>query len=132
MTKRRAHGVINRSLNVVSGAVASKKGAGAKRKVYVDKNIPKKFDKFLAVHERAEADAMDRGMSYSEAHTKVAIPAERRAVKKAGLDWDQYSQQIAGHLSHIEHERICKAPRGTHVNPKAAIEKPKRRARKGR
>lgn len=118
---------IDRAHDVVSGAVAAKRGSGSKREVFVDPKIPRKFDRFLAVHERAEATAMAKGMSYSKAHLTVAVPAERKAVKKAGLDWKKYSEEIAGHLSHVEHERICRAPRSTHVSPKVAIKKSKGR-----
>jgi len=114
---------IDRSHSVVSGAVAAKSGRGAKREVYVDSHIPAKYDRFLAVHERAEAAAMSKGMSYAKAHSTVAVPAERKAVERAGLDWKKYSERIAGLLSHVEHERICKAPRGVHVDPKKAIRK---------
>ena len=115
---------IDRTRDVVSGAVAAKRTVrGAKREVYVDPHIPAKYDRFLAVHERAEASAMAKGMSYAKAHSTVAVPAERKAVERAGLDWKKYSERIAGLLSHVEHERICKAPRGVHVDPKKAIRK---------
>jgi hypothetical protein len=113
----------------VSGAVAAKHTHGGRREVYEDPRIPNKFVPFIAVHERAEANAMARGMSYPDAHEKVAVPAERRAVKKAGMSWAKYTEQVAGYLSHIEHEHVCKAPRDTHVNPKVAIEKPAKRGR---
>ena len=116
-------GSINRTRDVVSGAVASKRGHGAKREVFVDPHIPAKYDRFLAVHERAEAAAMSKGMSYARAHSTVAVPAERKAVERAGMDWKKYSERIAGLLSHVEHERVCKAPRGVHVDPKKAIRK---------
>ena len=76
-------GSINRTRDVVSGAVASKRSHGAKREVFVDPHIPAKYDRFLAVHERAEAAAMSKGMSYARAHSTVAVPAERKAVERA-------------------------------------------------
>ncbi len=108
-----------RGLDVVSGAVEDKKTG----KPEFDRHIPKKFDKFLAVHEKAEAKAMKAGMSYKDAHTKVAVPAERRAVEKAGKSWKKYSEEVAGLLSHIEHEHVCKGPRHPHVDPRKAIRK---------
>ena len=108
-----------RGLDVVSGAVEDKKTG----KPEFDRHIPKKFDKFLAVHEKAEAKAMKAGMPYAKAHATVAVPAERKAVEKAGKSWKKYTEEVAGLLSHIEHEKVCKAPRNPHVDPKKAIRK---------
>ena len=119
MGHKRASGLINRSLDVVSGSVEDKKT----KTVDIDEHIPAKFDRFLAVHERAEAKAMAKGMSYAKAHATVAVPAERKAVEKAGKSWKKYTEEVAGLLSHIEHEKICKAPRNPHVDPKKAIRK---------
>lgn len=118
MGHKRAAGIVNK-YDVVSGAVENTKTG----KVEEDSHIPKKFRPFIAVHERAEAKAMKGGMGYEKAHDTVAIPAERAAVRKAGKSWKKYTEEVAGLLSHIEHEHVCKAPRNPHVDPKKAIRK---------
>lgn len=108
---------LDTSHDVVSGADSTKSG-----KVFVDRHIPKKFDKYLAVHERAESKAMSMGMSYRDAHVKVATPAERAAVRADGLSWKKYEEEINGYLSRIEHEKATRAPKAKlHVNPGRAI-----------
>ena len=66
---------------------------------------------------------MKGGMPYAKAHATVAVPAERAAVEKAGKSWKKYTEEIAGLLSHIEHEHVCKGPRHPHVDPRRAIRK---------
>jgi hypothetical protein len=114
--------VIDNEHDVVSGAVANKD----ENVVYIDKRIPPTEDginlhKYLAIHEQAEKDAMARGMSYDDAHTNVATPAERAAVEADGVSWAKYSEIIDGHLKDIEKEKIEKAPPNPHVNPEAAV-----------
>ena len=65
---------------------------------------------------------MDRGFSYDRAHTKVATPMERRAVEADGVSWKEYSAEIDGYLSKIEHEKVTRPPpKGLHVDPQSAI-----------
>jgi hypothetical protein len=76
-----------------------KSGANsAQRRVLIDRHIPEfsaklntkdgkpaNLHKYLSRHEKAEALGMREGMSYSDAHDKRAIPAERSAVKATVL-----------------------------------------------
>jgi hypothetical protein len=121
---------IDATHTVVSGANSTADGT-----VVVDHNIPEfsptlkdaqgnpaNLHKYLAVHETTEADAMKRGMSYDEAHTKVATPAERAAVEADGVDWNAYTKEMDGYLDHIEHEPNTNPPPGQmHINPEDAI-----------
>jgi hypothetical protein len=124
-------GAIDNSHDVVSGANSSKDPNGP---VYIDRRIPQfspklkdrngqpaNLWKYLAVHERVEADAMRDGMSYDHAHSRFATPAERAAVAADGVDWNAYTHEIDGYLDRIEHERAENPPPDTHVDPQAAI-----------
>jgi hypothetical protein len=115
--------------DIVSGA--DSKG----ETVYVDRRIPQysprlrtkdgkpaNLWKYLGTHETYETAAMDRGFSYDRAHTKVATPMERRAVEADGVSWKEYSAEIDGYLSRIEHEKVTNPPpKGLHVDPQSAI-----------
>jgi hypothetical protein len=121
---------IDATHTVLSGANSTADGT-----VVVDHNIPEfsptlkdaqgnpaNLHKYLAVHETAEADAMKRGMSYDDAHTKVATPAERAAVEADGVDWNAYTKEMDGYLDHIEHEPNTNPPSGQmHIDPEDAI-----------
>jgi hypothetical protein len=121
---------IDATHTVISGANSTADGT-----VVVDHNIPEfsptlkdkdgnpaNLHKYLAVHEAVEADAMKRGMSYDDAHTKVATPAERAAVEADGVDWNAYTKEMDGYLDHIEHEANTNPPPGQmHIDPEDAI-----------
>ena len=121
---------IDATHTVLSGANSTADGT-----VVVDRNIPEfsptlkdkdgnpaNLHKYLAVHETVEADAMKRGMSYDDAHTKVATPAERAAVEADGVDWNAYTKEMDGYLDHIEHEPNTNPPPGQmHIDPEDAI-----------
>ena len=123
---------IDNSHDVVSGANSAKNPNGP---VYVDRRIPEfsptlkdrdgnpaNLHKYLAIHERTEADAEARGLSYDKAHTDVATPAERAAVEADGVSWKGYTDEIDGYLSKIEHEKAANPPtEPLHVDPEAAI-----------
>ena len=115
--------------DIVSGA--DSKG----ETVYVDRRIPQysprlrtkdgkpaNLWKYLGTHETYEAAAEARGFSYDRAHTKIATPMERRAVEADGVSWKEYSAEIDGYLSKIEHEKVTRPPpTGLHVDPESAI-----------
>lgn len=122
---------IDNTHDVVSGAVASKDPNGP---VYVDRHIPElspkltdktgqpaNLHKYLAVHETNEREAMARGMSYADAHNKVATPAERAAVEADGVNWGEYTKEIDGYLDHVETEKEGNPPPDPHVDPDKAI-----------
>jgi hypothetical protein len=125
-------GAIDNSHDVVSGANSAKDPKGP---VYVDRRIPEfsptlkdrngqpaNLWKYLATHERTEAEAEARGMPYLKAHTDVATPAERAAVEADGVSWKAYTDEIDGYLAHIEHEKAANPPtEPLHVDPGAAI-----------
>lgn len=104
---------IDASRNIAAGANSSH------CTVYVDRHIPAKFRKFLAVHEETEAEHMGKG--YAQAH-RIATAAERAAVERAGLDWKKYTEEIDGYLDRTEHEPD-QTPRGAHVSSKVATGK---------
>jgi len=114
-------GDINTNHTVISGAVSSKDIPGL---TYIDSHIPAQYHPFLALHEQEERKAMLGGMSYAEAHTKVATPIEKKAVEAAGLDWNKYTKSIDGHLSHIEHEHNTNPPPDPMISPKDADHDP--------
>ena len=91
------HGRINSQHTVRSGANSSVDG-----EVFIDHRIPKQFHKYLAIHERTEGENMKFG--YPKAH-KIATAAEKKAVEADGLNWNHYSKEIDGYLSHIENEK---------------------------
>jgi len=122
---------VDTSHDVRSGAVASKDPNGP---VYIDPRIPElsptlrdgegnpaNLHKYLTIHETAERKAMAEGMSYDDAHTKVATPAERAAVQADGVSWDGYTKEMDGFLSSIEHEKAENPPPNPHVDPESAI-----------
>ena len=123
------HYCIDASHDVVSGANSTP------TKVEVDRHIPEfspklkdkhgkpaNLRKYLAVHEEEEAKGQKQGMSYAKAHSKCGTPSERKAVEADGINWKAYTEEMAGYLSHIEHEKVRKPPPvGEHVDPKKAI-----------
>jgi len=125
------HG-LDASHDVVSGADSDARG-----RVYVDRHIPAESPTLrtasgmpvplrldLALHELAEARGMREGMSYAKAHEKRGIPAERVLANALGIPYRAEQEEIAGYLSHVEHERATNAPRGAlHVDPRAAIKR---------
>ena len=87
--------------HIPSGANSLKDGT-----ILVDSTIAREFPEAihpLVVHESKEAKAMAEGMPYLQAHTKIATPAERAAVRAAGMSWKKYTDRIDGLLSKIEH-----------------------------
>lgn len=119
---------INRRYDVPYLAGASKDG----KTVYIDRRVPRKLaikrrggrgyvsvslDPFLAVHEETEFGLMvSEKMPYAQAHA-IATQAEKKAVEKAGLDWDYYEKVCDGLLSHIEHEKPRQAPPDLYTKP---------------
>lgn len=109
--------------HIPSGANSLKDGT-----VLVDCQIAKEFPEAvrpLVVHESKEAKAMAEGMPYLKAHTTVATPAEKAAVRAAGMDWKKYTDRIDGLLSKIEHIRTNLPPpevqRQMHVSFAASL-----------
>lgn len=121
---------INNSYHIRSGADSGDDGT-----VFVDRRIPKyspklkdkngnpaNLWKYLAIHETDEAGAQARGMSYDDAHTDVATPAERAAVEADGVNWKEYTAEIDGYLAKIERQKATRLPpEHLHVDPDAAI-----------
>lgn len=117
---------IDHSRDIPSGANSSK------TTVYIDKSIPQysprlkdkrgkpaNLWKYLTVHETTEAKAMAKGMSYVQAHTTVATPAERKAVEADGVSWAAYTHEIDGYLDHTERKKAPMPP-GLHISPQQA------------
>lgn len=109
-------GKIDNTHTVITGANSSADGT-----VYIDHRIPEEFHKYLAVHERTEADLMAKGMAYQAAHLQ-ATAAEHAAVTADGLDWGNYTHRIDGYLDKIEHEKDDNPPPvALHVSPETAM-----------
>ncbi len=109
-------GRIDATHTVHSGANSSTDGD-----VFIDRRIPKKFHKYLAIHEREEATAMADGAAYPKAHN-IATQVERNAVEMDGLSWKEYTHSIDGYLATIEHEHDSNPPHvKLHVDPNKAI-----------
>lgn len=120
-------GKIDHSHDVASGSVSNKAGGIT----YVDRSI-RQFSvlpsgwlcnnwKYLSVHEQSERYAMARGLSYDDAHSKVAEPAEHRAVEEDGGDWKEYTHHMDGLLAKIEHEKVKNPPPDPHIDPVKAV-----------
>lgn len=124
---------------VVQGAVAAAKnravvetpmpsGANSTTKldgpVYVDPSVPENLRGPVKVHETVEQALMSDPtlkMSYEEAH-EIATREERRAVEDSGQNWEEYTHEWDGVLSHVEKEQVQSdnLPRDLHVNPTTA------------
>lgn len=117
---------IDHSRDIPSGANSSKDT------VYIDKSIPQysprlkdkngrpaNLWKYLTIHETTEARAMARGLPYLKAHETVATPAERKAVEADGVNWNAYTREMDGYLSHTE-RKTAKPPPGLHISPQQA------------
>ena len=118
-------------------------GAGADNRpgiTHVDHHIPPSIDVKLAdgsgtraidpaeplnVHEQVEHYVMEkligqgvpRERAYLIAHHHFAVPAERDWIESRGLSWAHYTEEIAGHLDHIEHEHPANPPAGLYTRP---------------
>ena len=99
-----------------SGANSSKDITGP---VYVDPSIPEQFQRPLAVHETVEQLLMAQGMKYPDAH-QIATAAEHAVVVRSGLDWNEYTKSIDGHLAATEQTHPTDLPTDLHVSPEAA------------
>jgi hypothetical protein len=79
--------------------------------IYIDKRVPrywmlggKEVDvyPFLIVHECVEKSLEDTcGYSYQYSH-EAATKQERRAVERAGVNWDEYQKAMLGEVKKIE------------------------------
>lgn len=75
----------------------------------------------LAEHEEDEEKEMKRGLPYKKAHP-LATQAEKTRANALGIPWRPLEDEIAGLLSHIEHEKVHNPPKNAlHVSPRAAI-----------
>ncbi len=92
---------------------------------YIDRRVPKELriagkmldpSVPLSIHEQHEHALMQRGMSYEKAH-KEATAKERAWVESHGFDWKAYEHAMDGMLSHIEHEKVSKAPPDLYLKP---------------
>lgn len=78
--------------------------------IFIDSTMSKSFeykgrqvktDAFLIVHEELEKALIDGlGWEYLGAH-RIAIVAERRAVRAAGIEWDDYNRFMQGEIKRI-------------------------------
>ncbi len=113
---------IDHSRSIPSGANSSKDT------VYIDRDIPQysprlkdrngrpaNLWKYLTVHETTEAHAMGKGMPYLQAHQQIATPAERQAVERDGVNWNEYTKEMDGYLRHTERKKAT-PPKGLHVS----------------
>lgn len=98
---------VDRSHDVPYLAGSSAEGG----KTYIDRSVPpsitqksgKTYDpaRYLTVHEQLEHDLMAKGQPYESAH-RAALDAERAAVLRDGLDWDEYQSAMKALWSKTE------------------------------
>lgn len=74
---------------------------------------------FVAEHEKVEADLESSGMEYMEAH-RIAMKAENRLVKAAGIDPVEYEASYAADLRNVARKSIA----GPGEPPPDVIQKP--------
>jgi hypothetical protein len=95
--------------------------------LYIDKHVPKEitvdgktFDpaKYLAVHESVERKYMDAGMKYEPAH-RLALKAERKAVKADGISWQGYQTVMHRLAAFTQREKpsLSNPPRDLYEGP---------------
>ena len=135
--------------DVVSGANSSKDPNGPVQidrripqlspKLKDDQGDPVNLWNLLQIHERVEGDETRKWEAeFKQEHGRdptkeeadkfyrdVAHPhataAEREAARQWGIDFDAYTKEIDGYLSHIEHEKVENPPTDTHIDPQEAI-----------
>lgn len=89
--------------------------------IYIDSRMPMGFDdvhtdQFLLVHEATEKALMGKlGYSYRHAHD-LALHAEKRAVERAGVDWNKYDAFMQHWIKQIG-EQVPKEKRPPDLDP---------------
>lgn len=78
--------------------------------IYIDSSMPKSFpfkgrefktDRFLIIHEELEKALIDAlAWEYLGAH-RIAIVAERRAVRAAGMAWETYDKFMQAEIARV-------------------------------
>lgn len=94
--------------------------------IYIDSSTPKSFDyrgrkvdtdKFLILHEELEKALLDGlGWEYLGAH-RIAIVAERRCVRSAGIKWAAYDRFMQGEIARIRALPVENVPLDLDLEP---------------
>ena len=94
--------------------------------VFIDRHLPRTFrwllktvrvEPFLLTHEIVEKALLDKlRLHYLYAH-QIAVPAERDAVKAAGVSWWAYQRFMKQHEGKIEEEKLVKVPATLDLTP---------------
>ena len=72
---------------------------------------------FLLVHEKAEKACLTLfKMKYQHAHD-IATYLEYKAVKKAGIDWKEYSDYLQPFIRATDRERVRRVPKNLDLQP---------------
>lgn len=71
----------------------------------------------LVEHELSEKEAIDEGMTYQQAHIKVATPREHLVLKALRADPNEYEKELRPYIKAAEHERITKPPKSLDCTP---------------
>ena len=96
------------------------------RTIYIDRSFPRAFvargqrvfvDRFLAVHERTEKALLDAlGLTYPQAH-RLALRAEKEAVRAAGVPWNAYRRFMQKHIRRAARKPLARVPRDLDLKP---------------
>jgi hypothetical protein len=98
--------------------------------IYIDRHLPEKLTyhhqgrfreynprHFLIDHESIEKALIDAfNWRYAHAH-EIATAAERRAVLRAGLEWQPYQEAYRPFIKADEHEKLKKVPADLDLTP---------------
>jgi len=93
-------------------------------RIYFDRHLKTRWNgvditKFLKIHEWAEKTFIDLfNMKYQQAH-HFALYFERKAVAKAGLNWNAYQDHIEPYIKNLEHEKLTVVPPDLDLEPYA-------------
>ena len=94
------------------------------KRIYFDRHLKVKMrghdlTKFLKIHEYTEKALIDIfGMDYQQAH-HIATHQERKAVKEAGIPWDDYDEYLRPFIKGVHHEHLKIIPKDLDLTPYA-------------
>jgi hypothetical protein len=102
----------NREYDIPYVAGYSKDG----KTIYIDKDVPDKYDRFLLVHERVEKALIDGlGLKYQYAH-QIAFRTEDACVKSSNIDVAEYNKFWDRYIK-LEREKINSVPKDLDLTP---------------
>ena len=94
--------------------------------VFIDRHLPRTFrwlmrtvrvEPFILTHEIVEKALLDElRLHYLHAH-RIALRAERDAVKAAGISWWAYQRFTKKHEKQIEEEKLVRVPPTLDLTP---------------